>query len=130
MIAENIHKRSLVIIFSDLIEQENADQLFEALQHLKYNKHEVLLYHVTDHSHEREFDFRNQPYRFVDLETGEHLKFLPQDMKVNYQRAISDYFEEMRVRCGQFHIDLTEADINEDFKHILFTYLLKRKRLY
>ena len=130
MIAENIHKRSLVIIFSDLIEQENADQLFEALQHLKYNKHEVLLFHVTDHRQEREFDFRNQPYRFVDLETGEHLKFLPQDMKVNYQRAISDYFEEMRVRCGQFHIDLTEADINEDFKHVLFTYLLKRKRLY
>jgi uncharacterized protein (DUF58 family) len=130
MIAENIHKRSLVIIFSDLIEQENADQLFEALQHLKYNKHEVLLYHVTDHSHEREFDFRNQPYRFVDLETGEHLKFSPLDLKVNYQKAISDYFEEMRVRCGQFHIDLTEADINEDFKHVLFTYLLKRKRLY
>ncbi|MEI8115548.1 MAG: DUF58 domain-containing protein, partial [Bacteroidia bacterium] len=41
MIAENIHKRSLVILFSDLIEQESTDELFEALQHLKYNKHEV-----------------------------------------------------------------------------------------
>ena len=130
MIAENIHKRSLVILFSDLIAQENTDELFEALQHLKYNKHEVLLFHVTDHRREKEFDFRNQPYRFVDLETGEHLRFSPHDLKKNYEKAMSDYFEEMRVRCGQYHIDLAEADINEDFKHVLYTYLLKRKRLF
>ena len=130
MIAENIHKRSLVILFSDLIAQENTDDLFEALQHLKYNKHEVLLFHVTDHLQEKEFDFRNQPYRFVDLETGEHLRFSPYDLKKNYERAMSDYFEEMRVRCGQYHIDLAEADINVDFKHVLYTYLLKRKRLF
>jgi uncharacterized protein (DUF58 family) len=130
MIAENIHKRSLVILFSDLIEEESTDELFEALQHLKYNKHEVLLYHVTDHRQEKEFDFRNQPYRFVDLETGEHLRFSPNDLKKNYEKAIADYFEEMRVRCGQYQIDLAEADINEDFKHVLYTYLLKRKRLF
>jgi uncharacterized protein (DUF58 family) len=130
MIAENIHKRSLVILFSDLVEKESTDELFEALQHLRYNKHEVLLFNVTDHRQERDFEFRNQPYRFVDLETGEHLKFLPQDLKTNYKKAVSEYFEEMRVRCGQYHIDLAEADINEDFKHVLYTYLLKRKRLF
>ena len=130
MIAENIHKRSLVILFSDLLDDGKTDELFEALQHLKYNKHEVLLYHVTDHKQERDFDYRNQPHRFVDLETGEHLKFNTHDLKSNYQKAISEYFEEMRVRCGQYHIDLAEADINEDFKQVLYTYLLKRKRLF
>jgi uncharacterized protein (DUF58 family) len=130
MIAENIHKRSLVILFSDLVEQESTDELFEALQHLKYNKHEVLLFNVTDHRQEREFDFRSQPYRFVDLESGEHFKFSPKDLKTNYKKAVSEYLEEMRVRCGQYHIDLAEADINEDFKHVLYTYLLKRKRLF
>lgn len=130
VIAENIHKRSLVILFSDLIAQDNTDELFEALQHLKYNKHEVLLFHVTDHRQEHEFDFSNQPYRFVDLETGEHLRLSPQELRTNYRKAVSEYFEEMRVRCGQYHIDLAEADINEDFKHVLYTYLLKRKRLF
>lgn len=130
MIAENIHKRSLVIIFSDLVQHESTDELFEALQHLRYNKHEVLLFNVTDHNQERHFDFKNQPYRFVDLETGDHIKLSPHDLKTNYQKAVSGYFEEMRVRCGQYHIDLTEADINEDFKHVLYTYLLKRKRLF
>lgn len=130
MIAENIHKRSLVILFSDLIDQAGTDELFEALQHLKYNKHEVLLFHVTDHRQEREFDFKNQPHRFVDLETSDYIKFSTLDLKTNYQKAMSAYFEEMRVKCGQYHIDLTEADINEDFKHVLYTYLLKRKRLF
>lgn len=130
MIAENIHKRSLVILFSDLIEQQSTDELFEALQHLRYNKHEVLLFHVTDHRQERDFDFRNQPFRFVDLETGEHLRFSPNDLKKNYEKAMADYFEEMRVRCAQYRVDLAEADINQDFKHVLYSYLLKRKRLY
>ncbi|MGE5394222.1 MAG: DUF58 domain-containing protein [Candidatus Saccharibacteria bacterium] len=130
MIAENIHKRSLVILFSDLIEQESTDELFEALQHLRYNKHEVLLFHVTDHRQERDFDFRNQPFRFVDLETGEHLRFTPNDLKKNYEKAMAAYFEEMRVRCGQYGVDLAEADINKDFKHVLYSYLLKRKRLF
>lgn len=130
MIAENIHKRSLVILFSDLIEQQSPDELFEALQHLRYNKHEVLLFHVTDHRQERDFDFRNQPFRFVDLETGEHLRFSPNDLKKNYEKAMAAWFEEMRIRCGQYQVELAEADINKDFKHVLYSYLLKRKRLY
>lgn len=130
MIAENIHKRSLVILFSDLIDHYDQTELFEALQHLKYNKHEVLLYNVTDIKHEKEFDFRNQPHRFVDLESGEHIKINPGELKDNYKDAINEYFEEMRIRCGQFQIDFANADINDDFKHVLYTYLLKRKRLF
>src|SRR5690606_32454774 len=76
-IAENIHKRSLVILFSDMIDKQNTDDLFSALQHLRYNKHEVILFHVTDHSLEREFNFGNQPHKFVDLETGQTVKFNP-----------------------------------------------------
>jgi len=61
MIAENIHKRSLVILFSDMIEQEKTDELFEALQHLKYNKHEVLLFHVTAGERVRKLVILNDP---------------------------------------------------------------------
>ncbi|NQV01035.1 MAG: DUF58 domain-containing protein, partial [Bacteroidia bacterium] len=52
-LAERIHKRSLVIIFSDMFENtSNPDELFAALQHLKHNRHEVVLFHVTDKSKE------------------------------------------------------------------------------
>ncbi|MCO5289712.1 MAG: DUF58 domain-containing protein, partial [Bacteroidetes bacterium] len=48
-LAESIHKRSLVIIFSDMFDNMNEqEKLFKSLQHLKHNKHEVILFHVTD----------------------------------------------------------------------------------
>jgi hypothetical protein len=129
-IAENIHKRSLVIIFSDMLDSQKTDELFSALQHLRYNKHEVILFHVTDHSLEREFEFSNRPHKFVDLESGQVVKFNPWEVKKHYVSTVKDYFDDLKVKCGQYQIDLAEADINKDFKEVLFSYLVKRKKLY
>ncbi len=129
-IAEQVHKRSLIIIFSDMMGDGKEDELFSALQHLRYNKHEVILFHVTDRKQERQFDFQNRPYRFIDLETGQQLKFSPQELKENYKKAVDKYFEDLKVKCGQYHIDLVEADINEDFKQVLHSFLRKRKKLF
>ena len=75
LIAENISRRSLVIIFSDMMEgTDNQDELFSALQHLKYNKHEVVLFDVNDKKSELDFEFENRPYKFIDVETGETLQ--------------------------------------------------------
>jgi uncharacterized protein (DUF58 family) len=71
-IADSIHKRSLVIIFSDMFEgSENTEELFLALQHLKYAKHEVVLFHVVDEKHEIEFEYENRPYLFIDMESSD-----------------------------------------------------------
>ncbi len=129
-LAENIHKRSLVVIFSDMIDNRKTNELFSALQHLRYNKHEVLLFHVTHHSQERELRFSNRPHRFVDLETGQTIKINPGEIRGDYVKSVGNYFEELKVKCGQYRIDLAEADIEQDFKHVLFAYLVKRKKLY
>lgn len=129
-IAEQVHKRSLIIIFSDMINEAHPDELFSALQHLRYNKHEVVLFHVTDHKQEKQFDFQNRPYRFVDLESGQQLRFTPSELKKNYTEAIREQYEELKVKCGQYHIDLVEADINQEFSQVLHQYLLKRKKLF
>lgn len=128
-IAENIHKRSLVIIFSDMIDNQKAEELFPALQHLRYNKHEVILFHVTDHSLEREFAFSNRPMRFIDLENGESVKFNPWEVRNNYVATVNSYFDELKVKCGQYRIDLAEADINRDFSEVLFSFLVKRQKM-
>ncbi|MBI3511247.1 MAG: DUF58 domain-containing protein [Bacteroidetes bacterium] len=129
-IAESIHKRSLVIIFSDMFDSgTNNDELFSALQHLRHNRHEVILFHVTDKKHELDFDYENRPYTFVDIETGEELKVQPNEVKDHYLKAITDYKMELKLRCGQYRIDLVEADVNEGFKQVLLPYLLKRTRL-
>jgi len=129
-IAESIHKRSLVIIFSDMIDNSKTEELFSALQHLRYNKHEVLLFHVTDHKQEQEFQFDNRPYKFVDLENDQVLKFNPWEVKGQYVDSVKSYFNALKVKCGQYQIDITEADINKDFKEVLLSYLVKRKRLF
>jgi exosome complex RNA-binding protein Rrp4 len=129
-IAENIHKRSLVVIFSDMIDSRKTEELFSALQHLRYNKHEVLLFHVTDHKQEREFQFSNRPHKFVDLETGQAVKFNPWEVKTHYVSTVKSYFDDLKVKCGQYQIDLAEADINKNFSEVLLAYLVKRKRLF
>ncbi len=129
-IADNIHKRSLVIIFSDMMEHENEEEIFDALQHLKHNKHEVILFHVRDQKLEQDFDFENRPYRFVDMETGEEVKLNPNNVREVYQNSIQSFFERMKLKCGQYKIELVEADINQDFKNVLIPFLIKRRKLF
>ncbi len=126
-VAEKIHKRSLVVIFSDMFEnQEEKEQIFGALQHLKHNKHEVLLFHVTDHKTELNFDFEERPYEFIDMEKGERLKLQPSQVREAYREHMQAYYHELKIKCGQARIDFIEADINAGFDHVLRAYLLKR----
>ncbi len=129
-IAEGIHKRSLVMIFSDMMDsQANSDELFSALQHLKHKKHEVILFHVVDKQKEMEFDFDNRPYRFVDMETGEEVKLHPNEIKDSYLTQMAEYKKELMLKCGQYKIDFVEADINLGFDQVLMPYLVKRTRM-
>ena len=130
-IAEKIHKRSLIIIFSDMLENTaTSDELFSALQHLKHNKHEVILFHVIDKNKEIDFNFENRPYKFIDLEKGDELKITPNEVKEFYIKKITAFKNELKLKCGQYRIEFVEADINEGFEQILLPYLLKREKLY
>jgi uncharacterized protein (DUF58 family) len=129
-VAEAVHKRSLIVIFSDMMDSRtNTEELFSALQHMRHNKHEVILFHVADKKKEMDFDFDNRPYQFIDVETGEQLKVHPKDIKDNYLEAVAAYKKELMLRCAQFRIDLVEADINQGFDQVLLPYLLKRVRM-
>lgn len=125
-IAERINKRSMVILFSDMIGSASDDELFQALQHLRYNQHEVIVFHVTDHKHELDFSYSNRPHKFIDLETGEQLRVKPQELRSEFERMSKEAFNEFKLRCGQYHIDVVEADINDSFSHVLQQYLIKR----
>ncbi|MEJ6979584.1 DUF58 domain-containing protein [Pedobacter sp. P351] len=132
-IAELLHKRSMVIIFSDMFEtgttEQGLNEIFSALQHLKYNKHEVVIFNVLDHKKELDFDFENRPYHFVDMETGEELKIHPSQVKEAYTESVQSFREVLQQRCTQYHIDLVDADINEGFYPILNSYLIKRNKM-
>jgi uncharacterized protein (DUF58 family) len=129
-IAESIPRRSLVMICSDMFDnRENVEDLFSALQHLRHNKHEVILFHITDEQKELDFDYDNRPYTFIDVETGEQVKVHPNDVRENYLHAIQQFKKDLLLRCGQYQIDFVEADINRGFEQVLLPYLLKRQRV-
>lgn len=130
-IAESIHKRSLVIIFSDMMETDSDRQseLFGALQHLKHNKHEVILFHVVDKQKEEEFDFDNRPYLFIDIETGDQVKVHSNEVKESYVQSMSEYKRNLKMKCASYRIDFVEADIHAGYKQVLLPYLIKRERM-
>jgi uncharacterized protein (DUF58 family) len=130
-LAENLHRRSMVIIFSDMFENvSDTENLFDALKHLRYNKHEVILFHVTDKRLEENFEFENRPYKFVDVETGEEVKVHSHLVREAYMQSMQSFKKELMLRCAQYRIEFVPADIHEGFNHVLMTYLVKRSKLY
>jgi uncharacterized protein (DUF58 family) len=130
-IAESIHQRSMVIIFSDMMDNSaKADELFTALQHLRHRKHDVILFHVADQKKEVEFDFENRPYTFTDLESGEEIKVNPGDVRETYIQRMAEFRRELKLKCGQYRVDFVEADIHAGFNPVLMQYLIKRRKLY
>ncbi|NSW46070.1 MAG: DUF58 domain-containing protein [Bacteroidales bacterium] len=129
-LAENAHKRSLVIVFSDMFADNPSEELFAALQHLRYRKHEVILFHVTDHQYELNFEYHNRPYKFVDLETQSERKLNPNEIRQAYQQLTIHNINTMKEKCAQYQIDFVQADINLDFSQVLLPYLIKRKNMF
>jgi hypothetical protein len=132
-IAEEVHQRSLVIIFSDMLEhnlnEERIQALFAAIQHLKYNKHEVVIFNVNDKAKEVDFSFDNKPYHFIDSETGEELKVHPNKIRNVYRTSMEHYRHQLQLKCAQYQIDLVDANIHDGYNSILKSYLIKRNKM-
>ncbi|OAB79935.1 DUF58 domain-containing protein [Cochleicola gelatinilyticus] len=129
LIAEKLKRRSMVFLFTDMFQSDvEEEKLFEALQHLKYNKHEIVLFHTFDKEKELQFDFNNRPKRFVDVETGDHVNLYADTIKESYAAAVKDYFNDLELKCGQYRIKYVPVDINKSFNKILTTYLVERQK--
>ncbi len=128
-IAEKIHRRSLIFLFTDLFHSATEDEkIIDALRHLKHNKHEVVLFHLLDKDKEIHFNFDNMPKRFTDVETGEHIDLYADSIKLAYQQAVTAYFESIKKKCAQYRIKYIEADVHTGFSKVLNTFLVERQK--
>lgn len=129
-IAEKIHRRSLIFLFTDMFQTNTEkEKLFEALRHLKYNKHEVVLFHVFDGKTELNFDFDNTPKKYIDAETGEEVNLYSENVKDAYKNMVKSYFSELKNKCLQYRIDYVSVDIQLDFNQVLTSYFLSRQKM-
>ncbi len=130
LISEAVHRRSLIAIFTDSFSHvEELESLFASLQHLKYNRHEVMLFNVVDKSKEVDFEFENRPYEFVDMESGAKIKLQSNQIKELYKTRLNEHQNRLKMTCLQYGIDFIEADINQGFNQILMPYLIKRSKM-
>jgi uncharacterized protein (DUF58 family) len=129
LIAEKIKRRSLIFLFTDMFQTSVDDgQLFDALRHLKYNKHEVVLFHLIDKEKEFHFNFENTPKRYLDVETGEHIDLYSDTVKAGYENAVKAYFDDLKLKCAKYRIKYVEVDVRSDFSKVLNAFMVERQK--
>lgn len=127
LIAEKLHRRSMVFIFSDLFENGESDSIFDALQHLKHNKHKVVFFHVRDKEKEEKFNFDNSPRKFIDVETGEEINIFADSVKDNYEKTFKEYLQNVEKMCIMHKIKYVPVNVGDDFEKIMTTYLVEKQ---
>jgi len=126
-IAEKLHRRSMIVLFTDMFQTGEETALFNALQHLKHDKHKVVLFHVIDEKRELNFDFDNAPRKFIDVETGESVNLFAENIKETYEKNVESYFKKIAMTCAQNKIKYVPVNVGANFEKILTTYLVEKQ---
>jgi uncharacterized protein (DUF58 family) len=131
-LAYTLKRRSLVVVFTDLLHTEvNNDfdiRFMKALQHLTFQKHDLILFYVNQKNTEINLNYGIQPTEFIDLESNERVKLIPTEIQARYQEAITKKISTIKSKCLQYGVDFVEADIDADYNQILSSFLRKRTK--
>lgn len=129
-LAEESSRRSLTVLFSDLLDTNSKlEELFAALQHLRYKKHEVVIFHVVNEDKESSLNFDSRLHTFIDPETGEIIKLNPSLLQEEYLKKWYNWKNDIVLKCNQFSIDFVEVDVEKGFHEVMTTYLIKRQKM-
>lgn len=127
-IAEKMHRRSMIILFTDMFQSGDEEALFNALQHLKHNKHKVVLFHVIDNKTELNFDFDNAPRKFIDMESGDEVTVFADNVKSAYEKGVKNYFKNLAMTCSQNKIKYVPVGVSDSFEKVLTAYLVEKQK--
>lgn len=124
-LAERIKRRGLVIIISDLWDDET--RVLRALRHFRHRRHEVIVFHVTDPV-ECDLAFRG-PVVLRDLESGRELTVDPRVIGADYRRSWQQRCAALERGCAEALVDYCRVSTTTPFDRALFRYLERRRRL-
>jgi uncharacterized protein (DUF58 family) len=125
-LAEAIHKRGLVVLISDLL--DDPERVLEGLKHFRYRGTEVIVFHVLDPA-ELRFPFE-QVARFRDMETHDEVLAVPGAVRDDYLKAMSDMQERYRRALRLVGIDYVTLDTSVPLDSALMAYLMTRRRAF
>ena len=122
--AELCNHRGIVVILSDLF--DDIDALMQAVERLRFRKHEVIVFHLWD-PWERDLPLEGH-FWFHDLETGEVLLTQAEGVRDSYQAAVRQWREELEVQCRNRSVDRIELKTDEPLDQALLDYLVRREK--
>lgn len=120
--AERIRQRALVLVFSDLFVP--TDELRNAVQHLRFRKHDVGMIHLLDRQ-ELDFPFE-RPTRFVDMEGNEAFPADPSLIARNYRDAVGEYLREIDTLARTTGVDYHRVLLQDSYEELLVRFLIRR----
>ena len=121
-VAEKVGQRALIVIISDLFCDQQA--LADALQHLRYRKHDVAVFHLMD-PQEIHFDF-TRPHRFVDLEDSTTVVAEPNLIAEEYTAAIQEFLTTTEASCHDVRADYHLVTSDQNYEEVLRDFLTNR----
>ena len=122
-LAARTGRRGIAFVFSDLLDDVPA--ILSGLQHLRYQKHEVVLFHTLDAA-ELDFPFRNTTL-FRGLEGLPEILTDPLGIRENYLKALHEHIAAIETGCRAMEIDYVRLRTDGDLGHDLTAYLQKRQ---
>ena len=130
-LAERFYKRSLIVVISDFLDSnKNTEELFEALKHLSFNKHEIIMFHLLDNKTEVELDFEDDYHKFIDIENKKEIFLNSKIIKENYKTRSLEYVNVLKTKALQYKIDYKVINIGDGFEKAIISYLLQRKKIF
>ena len=123
--AERTQRRGLVILISDLLDENEA--LYNGLAHLKYLNHDIIVFHLLDHQ-ELYLDYDGL-IEFRDLESHDRLRAFPESLKNEYRHRVQAFIETLKREIGRRDIDYTWIDTSESLHKALMSFLARRKKM-
>lgn len=120
--AEQISQRALVIVVSDFFVE--PAKLKHALEHLRFRKHDVALFHLLDQK-ELDFDF-DRPARFVDMEGNEVVLADPSLIGRRYRDVVAQWTAEFNDVIRTTGADYHKVMLTDSTEDVLAKFLLAR----
>ncbi len=124
-LAESLKKRGLIILISDLFDDQ--EDVIKGLRHFRYKGHEIIVFHIMDDK-EISLDF-DESINFIDLEDNEAIKTDPRQIKSAYQKAYSGFCNQYKAECRKNNIDYVPVNTSDSLDKSLIEYLIKRTKV-
>lgn len=124
-LAEKVRRRAMIVVLSDFFCE--PESLLSCLQHLRFQKHDLVLFHLLD---PMELDFKfDRPVRFVDLESSFSLVTEPNLVRDEYLKQLKIFLERLRTGSNEFKADYRRLTTDASYEHVLADFLMDRARL-